>query len=363
LPEEISGEYLSLLIAIQEAPFSTIDELARKTGTSKPTVTKRLRELQEKKLFRVKPLLHYYNLGQEAVDILLETDSLDNIKRLEEIATKHPYTTYRARCYGHLNGLLMQFRIPMGTRSHIEELVNRLKEEGIVKGYEILPSGSGFSERTSMKLAGWNPESMTWDFDWDEWFKITPSASTFEMEEGPPGKSLSWLTQKDTHIIYELMDGSRRKNVDIVKAIQEEGVSLTPQTFSRRYRMIRKECIAGFVVAFKPEAFDIHNNVIIVGEGKKEEIEKLRARIRESSIPFESTFRSSENKMFWFIRLQASLLSGLLANLYSLLDRMSVYILDYNNCFFYYPWPKYLDEKQHKWMDDYDFMVTDVLEK
>ncbi|MHA2005553.1 MAG: hypothetical protein ACW960_15930 [Candidatus Thorarchaeota archaeon] len=40
---------------------------------------------------------------------------------------------------------------------------------------------------------------------------------------------------------------------------------------------------------------------------------------------------------------------------------MSVYILDYNNCFFYYPWPKYLDEEQHKWMDDYDFMVTEVL--
>jgi hypothetical protein len=52
-----------------------------------------------------------------------------------------------------------------------------------------------------------------------------------------------------------------------------------------------------------------------------------------------------------------------LANLYSMLDTMSVYILDYNNCFFYYPWPKYLDEEQHKWMDDYDFMVTEVLKK
>ncbi len=363
MPEEISGEYLSLLIAIQEDPFSTIDELARRTGTSKPTVAKRLRELQEKKLFRVKPLLNYYNLGQEAVDILLETDSLDNIKRLEEIAAKHPYTTYRARCYGHVNGLLMQFRTPMGTRPYIEDLVRKLQDLGIVKSFEVLPSGSGFSERTSMRLNGWNADSMTWDFDWDEWFKIVPSKIVPEKEAEDPGKSLKWLTQKDTHIIYELMDGSRRKNIDIVKAIRDEGMPMTPQTFSRRYQMIRKECLTGFVVTFKPEAFDIHNNVLIVGEGDEKEVQNLRARIREHSIPFESTFRSSEKKIFWFVRLQASLLSGLLANLHSRFEEMSVYILDYNNCYFYYPWPKYLDEEQHKWMDDYNFMVTDVLKE
>jgi DNA-binding Lrp family transcriptional regulator len=363
VPQEISGEYLSLLIAIQEDPFSTIEELARKTGASKPTVAKRLRELQEQKLFRVKPLLNYHNLGQEAVDVMLETDSLEKILRLEEIATKHPYTSYRARCYGWVNGLLMQFRTPIGTRPHIEELIKRLQDEGTVSNYEVLPSGSGFSERTSMKLSGWNHESMSWDFDWNKWFEITPLKALPEMEAGEPGKSLKWLTQKDTHIIYELMDGSRRKNIDIVKAIQDEGVPMTPQTFSRRYQMIRKECLAGFIVAFKPEAFDIHNNVLIVGEGNEKEISKLGARIREPSIPFESTFRSSKDKIFWFIRLQASLLSGLLSNLYSRLDKMSVYILDYNNCYFYYPWPKYLDEEHHKWMDDYDFMVTEVLKK
>ncbi|MFW9968148.1 MAG: hypothetical protein ACFFEA_13415, partial [Candidatus Thorarchaeota archaeon] len=84
---------------------------------------------------------------------------------------------------------------------------------------------------------------------------------------------------------------------------------------SRRYQMIRKECLAGFIVAFKPEAFDIHNNVLIVGEGSENEVQNLRARIREHSIPFESTFRSSKKKIFWFVRLQASLLSGLLASI------------------------------------------------
>ncbi len=69
----LTGDYLSLLIALQENPLGTVDELHMVTGNSKPTVAKRLRELQghteigkrktTQRYFVVKPLMNINKLG------------------------------------------------------------------------------------------------------------------------------------------------------------------------------------------------------------------------------------------------------------------------------------------------------------
>jgi DNA-binding MarR family transcriptional regulator len=80
---ELTGEYLSLLLAVQGNPFGTVEELAKETGTSRPTVTKRLDALHKKRIFVVKPLLNNFNLGLEQVDVLLETKDLNGTLMLD----------------------------------------------------------------------------------------------------------------------------------------------------------------------------------------------------------------------------------------------------------------------------------------
>ncbi|MGY5875459.1 MAG: hypothetical protein RTU30_06920, partial [Candidatus Thorarchaeota archaeon] len=148
----LSGEYLSLLIALQEEPFANISTLVERVKASKPTVIKKLKHLKEKRAYYVQPILNYHNLGYQAVDVLLDTKNFNDVKRLEEIATNHPYTAYRSRCFGSHNGLFLQFRAPTGTKPLIEELVKTLTDEGVVAKSRFLTTGDEPTIISSMRI-------------------------------------------------------------------------------------------------------------------------------------------------------------------------------------------------------------------
>ncbi|MHA1771082.1 MAG: hypothetical protein ACTSYL_12945 [Candidatus Thorarchaeota archaeon] len=355
-----------MLIAIQEKPFGTIEELANRAKISKPTAAKRLRILQGagggKKYFTVSPLLNYYNMGLESVDVLLETNNLEDMKIIEQVAYHHPYTAYRCRTYGAVNGVFLQFRTPHRSNPKIKELIRILKREGIIKKYKFLATTQEPTIYTSLRIDGWNPDTLSWDFDWNKWFKLTVKPPRLEKRTGEMSSALKWLTRRDLNIIHELMMGARRKNIKIIKALAASGIKFTPQTFSRRYRMIREECIEGHRVTFDPEVFDIYSNVVIFGKGDESNLTTLRSRLETKPIPFESTMRTVKENLFWFVRLQPTQLSPLLANLYSHLDEMSVCLVDYTNSMRYYLWPETFDEESRKWRTDRKFMVDDVIE-
>jgi hypothetical protein len=374
MPQALTGEYLSLLIALQEKPLASVDELAKTVGASKNIVEERIKELQGfaakeeksqwitgKKYFVVKPVLNYWSLGLDTVDVILETGNLLAVKRVEEIAEKHPYTAYRARCYGHNNGVFLQFRTPFGTADLIEQLVVRLVEEGSVRGYNFLARGDNPSVYTPMSLDGWDPESMTWKFDWEGWFESTPSKSLDFVKRGQKNRALEWLSKIDVHIIRELQRGARRTDIEIIDALKKEGINFTSKSFNTRYEIIRKDCVLDYRLNFYPEAFDIHNNVIIFGKGSEEYILKLRSKLDSNPIPFNSTLRIQGNNLFWFIRIQPSHLSPLMSNLYSNLSEMHVSIIDYKHTLLYYLWPEALDEEAKQWTRDKKFMLDDVL--
>jgi len=346
--------------------LGTIEELAKRTGVSKPTTTRWLRQLSgvegPKRYFVINPLLDYYNMGLEATDVLLETPSLEAVLTLEQIAKAHPYTAYRCRCYGAYNGVLLQFRTPIGSSSRVRELVDLLRHAGLVTRSRFLTTTTEPTVYTSLRIDGWRADTLTWEFDWERWFSMETAEDTDPRPHGrEPGNVLQWLTERDLNILYELMRDARRKNVEIIRTLQRRGLSITPQTFSRRLRLIREHCINGYRVTFNPEAFDIYSNIIIFGRGDRQELAQLRARLQTEPIPFESTLRVIEDEMMWFVRLQATHLSPLLTNLYSLLTDMQVCIVDYPHSYIYYIWPETLDEERHEWRTDRAFMVEDVL--
>ncbi len=370
MPSTMTGQDLMLLMAIQENPFETLDGLAERAGISRPTVAKKLRELQgnsvkpgvqQKRYFIVMPLLDYSNLGLEPVDVLLEAKNLESVIQLEEIARKHPYTAYRGRCFGQINGLLMQFRVPIGKVMLVKELVRELLDQGTISSFKYLPAGNEPGIYTSMKIEGWNQKTFTWEFDWNGWFTKKETVKRSAARDKTPGVALQWLTQRDIRLMEELMRGARRKNSEIINALRLRGETFTAQTFSRRYQRIRDECLIGYRVTFDPSAFDIYSSVLVMGTGDESYLQQLRAKVLKDSIPFESTMNVAGNELFWFIRLQSSHLSILLSNLYSNLDQMAVYVIDYTHSRFYPIWHEALNEKEKRWRNDRQFMLDDVL--
>jgi DNA-binding Lrp family transcriptional regulator len=363
LKSSLSGEYLSLLIALQQNPLATIEELAKRTNTSRPTIAKRLNELSTKKkqYYSVGPQLNYWKLGLEPVDVILETESISSIFRLEEIATLHPYTAYRGRCYGAKNGILMQYRTPQGSRRLIQKMIKALEKEDIITAYRFLPSGKGPALYTSMNLLGWDPKSFTWRFDWNKWFKKPSRPLIWKDHSSESGSALSWLTKRDVSILSELMVNSRRKQTELISALKKVKVSITPQTLSRRLKLLQNECISGYRVSYDPAAFDIYNNAVIVGKGNSDYIHRLASRVRKYPIPFDSTLHLSDDELFWYVRLQASHMSSLLTNLYMNLNEMDVYLVDYSHAMQYYIWPETYDEDNQCWREDEEFMIDSVL--
>ncbi len=327
---------------------------------------KRLRQLQGstdgRQYFAVTPLLNYYNLGLEAVDVLLEVPDYSSILKLEELARAHPYTAYRCRCYGSINGLFLQFRVPMGTTSLVREVIERLQKRSVVKNARFLEASNIPTIYSSLRIDGWDPNTMSWQFDWHKWFNTMPQKSTpLERKRSEVGEALRSLTKKDLEILYELMNTARRKNKEIIDALAARQIHITPQTFSRRLQFIKEKCIEGFRVTFDPAAFDIYSNVIIMGRGEPTYLQDLTYKMTESPIPFESTMRVSDRELFWFVRLQPTHLTPLLTELFAQLHKMDVCIADYTHSCVYRIWPATLDEEAKSWRTDRQTMVDNVL--
>jgi DNA-binding Lrp family transcriptional regulator len=358
---ELPGAYLSLLMAIQENPLSTVSDLVDRVEGSKPTVIKRLAFLKENQYFQVKALLNYHNLGFEAIDLFLDTSNLRDVKRLEAVATNHPYTAYRSRCFGSHNGLFLQFRTPIGTRSKIEELVGILKEKRIVTRDLIFYTGDEPAISSSMNLDAWDFKSMSWTFDWVKWFDTDYGSSSSRSLKSQPESALEWLTKNDVYMLQQLMLGAKRNNAEMIRAIEEKGITISPQTFGRRLRMLDEYCVDRYRVSFNPKAFDIITNIIVRGQGRKKYLRGLQARMNASPIPFESTLRVSDSDLYWFVRMPPTHLSSLLTNLHENLENMTVSIIDYSQSFVYSIWPETYDEETHTWRQDHAFMIDHAL--
>ncbi|TFH01287.1 MAG: hypothetical protein E4H14_18725 [Candidatus Thorarchaeota archaeon] len=357
----LNGAHLSLLMAIQEKPLATVTELVNRVAGSKPTVIKRLSYLRKNQFFKVKALLDLYNMGFDTVEVLLDTTNLKDVVKLERIATNHPYTSYRSRCFGFHNGLYLQFRIPTGSRGNIDEIIKILKEDGTIVGHRILAIGDEPTINTGMKLDGWNPDSMSWKFDWEKWFEADFNTIKSEKAKKPSGSVLEWITKSDLHILQQLMYSAKRSNTEMIRAIHESGISFTPQTFGRRLRMVDEQCVAKYRVSFKPIAFDIISNILITGTGKKKYLNEIYSKMSSEPIPFESTMRVTESELFWVVRMPPSHLSSLLSNLHLNLENMTVTIIDYPNSYLYSIWPEILDEENRVWRQDREFMIDQAL--
>ncbi|MFW9847590.1 MAG: hypothetical protein ACFFF4_00515 [Candidatus Thorarchaeota archaeon] len=339
-----------------------LETLAKRVKLSRTSVASYLKWMSgeskssDKRYFRVVPDFNENALDLQTVDVFLDTPTLESIEKTETLCDKHPYTKYRARCYGGHSKILAQFRIPKNTSNLLTRFLNESKRHNEFEDYQILPTEDVQSLFTLPRLEHWNNKSFTWDFDWEKWASESVKRSK-QIESLPNESKLHLLKKSDIAILGRLSQGMRRKQRVIIEELKEEGFDFTSQEFSRRLRILKNHFITRYHVYIDIEAFDLYSNLIITGKVTPKFSQDLQDRLQLHPIPFRSTLKITDCFMFWYLRLPPSHLSQLLNYLYKNMDGLNLSMVDYNKTWGYYIWADAFDDETGGWRKDTDFLL------
>ena len=359
-----------ILIALQEKPLATFDELASMTKISKSVVFGIVKKLEGPpnsiSYFQVNGMPHLYNLGLELVDVIVKADSERKLQIIKKVGDEHPYITFYNRTYGDVNGMLIQLRNPIDSFNLIQILFQKLKNFGYIDDFSILR----FSSRpiySTIKIDAWDPEFLSWHFSWTDWFENEINSTTLRSNHSKKelevsGRAKSWIKQQDIAIIGELTWNARRKNSDMIAKLKKRGWEISVPTFSRHIKMVKEECIETLRAYINPKNFDVLNTILIWGYGDEKELQKIKTRMELHPIPFISTLKIDGFKLYWYLRLPTSHMSDLLFYLRPKLPELHLNYIDTPRTQTYLLNTDAWDEKKQDWITDEDFCVNQVLE-
>ena len=360
-----------VLIALQEKPLATFDVLATMTNLSKSAVFGIVKKLEGPPnsipYFSVKSIPHLNNLGLEPVDVIVKADSEKKLQIIKKVGDEHPYITLYNRSYGDVNGMFIQFMSPMSSINLIQILFQKLKNMGYIDDFSI-QKYSSLPIYSTIKIDAWDSEFLSWQFNWKDWFEknnnSTPSTSiqpSNQLEGPESGNIKSWIKQQDIAIIGELIWNARRKNSDMISRLKTRGWDISNPTFSRRLKMVKKECIQTNRVFINPKNFDILNTFLIWGYGDEEELQRIKTQMEIHPIPFISNLKIDGFKLFWYLHLPTSQMSALLFYLRPRLQELHLNYIDSPRTQTYLLNADAWDEKKQKWRIDEDFCNNQVL--
>src|SRR5439155_10606838 len=91
---------------------------------------------------------------------------------VEEACNLHPYSTYRVRTTGGLNGFFLTFAVPRGTTASLIKFLDGLRELGVLDNHSV---GIPIAEPNYSEIkTAYYGASMNWEFDWKTWTKRVP---------------------------------------------------------------------------------------------------------------------------------------------------------------------------------------------
>ncbi len=375
-----SPQEMQILIALQEKPNATLEQLAKATKFSTSLVYKifkRLTETEnfEKPAFSITAHPNLFSLGLEVIEVIVKCKNLSQINLMHHLSELHPYTIYWAKCFGNVNGVFFQFRIPIGTRYYIDELFLGLKEQDYVESYQILEFGIKNVIYTTVKLESWDLEQLSWNFNWEDWFhkqieisqkeKKTQIKSEINIQDSSRknGYVRKWFKQRDAAILNEFVINARRKNKDIMDTLQtKNNINFSPQSFSRRFMKIKEECVDLYRVFIDPNAFQLITPVLILGKGDQNKIKELVMRLKLDPIPFNTVLKTKDSQIFWYLHLPSIFLTHILNKLQDFLTELQFLYIDVGTVRTWGLWHETYDDNNHNWIQTRKFMVDDVLQ-
>ncbi len=316
-------------------------------------------------------------LGLEVRDYFYRVGNLEDLLILENtLCYHHPYIVYRGRCYGRFSGIYIQYRIPKGSYSKIEELNSHLKALGIIIDVESIsrdPKEKSISIKSSLHC--WDREKQVWEFDWKKWeqaFIESPTHSILKDKFEPI--NLKGLDEVDINLLAQLTVNARVKNVEMIKNIDMDpnkpGIA---QLISRKLAYLKKNVISEYRIFLNWKAFDLYQTILIKGKTFPEEARKLRnflligeenKKTQKSEIyfPFESIFFLTSEGFMWYVRAPPSHISSLGNFIWKICPDHEVFWIDYVFSEYYGLWNETFDIYTHNWKVSNDFMIKPILE-
>ncbi|MHA1610920.1 MAG: MarR family transcriptional regulator [Promethearchaeota archaeon] len=377
---KLTSRDIKVLMALENNPLGTYDELAIKTNISKSVIHGIVKILEDrpdrkKAFFTVIAHPNLESLGLEIVDVLVDAPTRVMLLDLIKVGLAHPYTVFQTFIYGANTGMFCQFRIPSGTVPLLHALFERLLAARKIQAFTILKFSRDITY-TFTDVEKWDNQNNTWDFSWRSWFAIPIPESAaktnlrlkeFGYERLIPS-SLNWIRTNDLAILAELTYNSRRKNLEIKESIAAKypgraEFNFTAQTFGRHLKRITDECVSLYRVAFHNLSTEPLNPILLLGTAKITNILKLVQRIKHIPFPFNSVFKYNETGISWFLHIPSSHIYPLLPLIRPYLDSMQFHYLDAPNAYAFNLSTQNFDQTRKIWRQGEDFMLGDVLKE
>lgn len=346
----LTFENLKILAALGRNPTGTNQSLCKDVGISAQSLKNRLDQLYSQKiLLGVSATVSPFAVGLEAIAVFAEV-SPENWGLFEKVCDDHPYTRYRIRTFGAVNGIFAIFSIPFHTTHILVDLLEKLKKRGSIQNYElVVPTSSYISSETDF---GYYNVDTGWNFNWEKWEEILEKDGAVGLESPPPSV-LPRLDETDMGILRQLSINVRRKNKEIAEVL-----GIEPYHLSRRRKALeRMNVIKGYRILVGNQLLQITSHAVLRCKASTDEVSRIAAAVK--LLPFQSTLIPVLNGFILYTTTTSLDFPILVTALRKQCSSMEFMWCDYRSGYRYW----FYDEpfKNHQWKADYDFMVRSVL--
>ncbi|MHA1449819.1 MAG: winged helix-turn-helix transcriptional regulator [Candidatus Hodarchaeales archaeon] len=358
---------IRFILALQENPFASHKQIAqmlkRDLGidVSHFTVSKRLKKLREEEMYWVHADLHHEHLGLENISCFIDASTPSQMKKIEQFADIHPYTTYRGRYLGHSSGVLLQFNLPVNSRKSFVQSLDILKENNVLDSYVIdYPLASC---NTVSVLNAWDGHD--WICDWDALSSNVDKSPSNEIIQSNRTELLTnKLTKDDLKLLSALNQNAGLRNSELAEKVNLSK-NLETYQLSRKIKSLRDNFIKNYRIFMHTKAFGIFNLFSFRCKCSEEKVSKLYNFLNNS--PEEFIFRSSflvksdYDGFTWHIGCPPTHFSPLSQFLLDYTDNVELYISLYDSVITYPLYADAFDESTKTWKNSEDYLVKNVI--
>ena len=354
-------DYL-ILLELLNNPTITVTELATKLNSSRPTVSKYLKNLKEKGIIR-NTIANIYpeRLNLTVIDVLSFVSSYENLLLLEKACDEHPYTYYRSRIYGGKFGLFIIFYIPMGTTANIDEFFKKLQKGNIINDYRIYES-SGVSYSSRSDISRFNIEKSKWDFSWEKWINSIEQEDDKIIFKKIEPINLKIIKRTHFEILRMLTENASIKQNEISKRL-----NLSKTETHRQYNFVLEKFVKEIIQTFNRDNFFLTETFLIIAHDiPLEKQEKLINKMKNDPPPFYGSLSILKGGKFRFwANMSIDQAGTFIFSLFKIFNNIEVFTLNTRKkrSASYYFYPENFDFNIKKWKDSKSYMIKEPLER
>ena len=343
-----------ILTALSKNPLGRINELSKQAEVSDKTFRQRFSKLIENKIFLgVSAQICYPTLSLDPI-LIFANAKFRNIGILEDMCDLHPYTRYRIRCLGAVNGLIMFFAVPTGSYSLLFELLDELCDRGLIINYTYsIPIGKCICVEHDFSY--YDVENDSWSFNWADWEDYLSSMNPPPKIEECPPSILHKMDDRDMLILRYLTINARVK----LKYLSRK-CNVPIYHLSRRIKFYRR---SGVIDSFRVIISSKASRLFDLFHFKCKCSVKVTAKFAKAilKIPFQATLIPLTDGFMLQIFLPPSNISSIGEILQKYCDDVQFIWGDYKSSKRY--WFYHEPFVNGKWLSSREYMVDNVLKE